>query len=268
MTTQLYRKADRADEVADLNLKDADPAAIIAATYDAWDGMLDDYLSRPEKLEDNNVILENKEDWFYDKARGLLTPYREKLRGVLTENELRHVADRRRCLAGLYISALLNETDISMLSLGPSPAIYNLLGWRLKPGKTLEIRGVCKAGYVAPRAEGGVVILRKRSSATEVGHMAEGGTFLLYNKLPPNAFAEGGLFVLADRGIVLCDEDTARRRDVIYGIESELHALDGMDVKLRSLYDKILAAGEAPDIPRVEKLARKIRKNLMKRKIA
>jgi len=296
-TEHLYKRAERADEVADPDMKDADPKEILAATYDAWLGIFDQY-----KDQDIRYTI----DMLYRQACRLVRPFKEKMAGTITEKELGPIADdphykecednqrnksgqavyRKYCYAGLYLSALLNETDLDRLSIGSFPAKLEEVGYCLQPGKTVEVREDAIVGNVGDAAQGGIGIVRGTCEgnvgwdasggifpvfgAVEgcVGYRATGGMFPIFGKVKHSigncvtggiftvyGTAEGNIGYDAAGGIFIAKQYFTVSMNGTYRVDTE--GLE-KDAELGRLLDELEVACRAEKFGEVETVARQI----------
>ncbi len=199
-TESLYRKAEHADEIADPDLTEANVAAI----YNVWRDFLGERYAPHEAFHRSN------NDSLYEQACRLVRPFKKQLTGTITEKDLgpmtndRYIwsvkdmfcsAGEEHCLAGLFLSALLNETNVDKLSLGSFPCVLSDAGYRLQPGKTVEIR---EGGWVddcCSYAQGGIGIVRGKVEK-HLGRYASGGIFPVYGTVEGGVGwdASGGVF--------------------------------------------------------------------------
>jgi len=201
MTTErLYKKAERADDMADLDLKDADPKELAKAIYEQWIGSISRHSYYPPNQKDIDAN--------YNLGLAMVRPYREKFKGVLRPREWYD--------NGEFLSILLNGTDLERLVLDfddyPDSA-----GYRLGTGKTLEINGnkekaIAERHSVAAFGQGGTLInngyimfagwhsdldFSNYGKCYSAANNATGGKWVNYNHIsgPFAEEAKDGLFI-------------------------------------------------------------------------
>jgi len=296
-TEQLYKKADKADEMADPDIKDMDKTTIARACYDVWVAGCKDV------IKDENFFLHmarNRDLWeeqcepLYRQACSIIAPYREKVNGTFNTSGLKlkrlmkkdhyfsddYPAEIR--MAGIYLSALLNETDLNKLVVdekdkktgGWDKAIeLSHLGWHMKPGKILEILEGCVTG-TAEHAEGGIVV--NYASALKCGGHSSDMIIVNYCSNSWGDGAKGSVFINMDDGsefgdksenCVLVDFGKTTyaggdlRADNIYHVESRdiWHSK-----QLIELGHALEEAGKKRDTPKIVELARKVDEHVRK----
>jgi len=278
----------RPDRAADVELKDAPPEEIIKATYGMWMDAI------PGRGYENA----------YEIACKMVRPFRSRFSGTLQSSA---VPECNNFFKGLYLSALLNETNFERLY-EDGQAVY--AGHRLRPGKTIEIVKGERAGdlgtqvqatYVAQEAEGGAVI--NRTKVSNLGTLASNLTCI--NRGEVNGLCvddrnpicinlgrvHSGICIgshepicinyskkvstigyLASGGVFVTTVELERvfldySRGKVYGVGPS-----DIDSALGSLLEELKKYSEGSDIPKAEETARKVDKYVRKtyepRKIA
>jgi len=290
-TEQLYKKADRADDVCDADIEKLDARTVIERTYEAW---LDTY----DHIHNTCQTTVPPEEPLYESACRIIRPYGKTITGALTEKDFEvmvKLADRECMMNATYMSAVLNETDARMLTLSAQHwefQEHNLhcgtIGYRLKQGKVLKLlKGV--HGEIGAHATGGAVISNDRSYrigteasdgifinkgyATEMGTGAKGGVFLNLASGVLTDFgceARGGIFLSTaansavgygaspDCVFVFRDGPNADNR-----VEKQAAHMVGpeelaKDKELSDLMDIVEAAGNEGKYNKVKRIARVI----------
>jgi hypothetical protein len=108
-TEQLYRKAEHADEMADLDLTDASQDEIIEATYSAW------FEATKEYGENVVAILDDLEPLYREACR-IISPFKDRICGEFRTGQVDWKCEGdANLLVGTYLAALLNETKLERL---------------------------------------------------------------------------------------------------------------------------------------------------------
>jgi hypothetical protein len=287
-TERLYRKAERADDIGDLDLLGADQKEIIDRTYDVWFGDVNPVI---KELRDFNPL--------YKLACRIVRPFKVLISGTLTDRDFSAAKAKRLCkeewAAGLYVSAVLNETDAKRLYWGDFPYGLDSLGCDLKEGKTLCIieGGPIDVRYAGSAARGGTVIndrkvygmgdcardgifINKRHCET-MGEEARGGIFVNIDCADQMGNrATGGLFVDYDRSHNIDGKVSWRSARTRYEKNGATYQHDALNAEkdefLRKLMDRMEEAAMKEKIADVKETGRKIdahlRKTYKPRKIA
>ncbi len=184
----LYRNAEHADDLADLDLG-TDPAEVLKGAYSVWNQQREEFYS---KGNPNLWNSESEHEFLYSEACKLVRPYKGLFKGTITGNDFLfigegvlaaegYVPDEERAgygcqyssgfgcssvtsheftsHAGLFLSALLNETDLESMAVDWYPAQLWGLGYRLKDGKTVVVCPDGRLGDLGEKAEGGVTLV-------------------------------------------------------------------------------------------------------------
>jgi len=186
-TEQLYKKADKADEVADLDLTDVDPKEIITAIYEVW---LDRTLDIYNESHGSCWYLPEGEDRMYDIACKIIKPFADKITGDFNTSEMSIVKKRA---SGLYLSALHNHTRLGKLTISSN---IGGVGRDLPIGKTLEICKDINIHAVGTEINGGTII--NYGEVDDLGSGIKSGNLFNYGKTSTvngmGAEAESGNF--------------------------------------------------------------------------
>jgi len=242
----------RPERTAELDIGGASREEIINATYGAWTSFL------------KSCDKDTPDDTLYDYACALVRPFKTKISGVLTERDVLRafaLGKDEHDENGVYLSALLNETDASMLALGKIKPPRNVLkgvGFCLKPGKIVSARdGVLGLGSCA---EGGIVI--NRGEVHWMSSYAEGGLHINggYISSTLGEGASGGTFITMNddvsRGMLAYPKGPA------YAIYWDKWKSDG---DIRALVGELLEADDRLDAPKMNAIARKIDAHVRKK---
>jgi len=293
-TEQLYKRAERADDLSDLDLKDADMYQIAQAIYDSW-------------FPGTNV--EPSDLSYYDSHRKrairMLAPFREKIKGCFDAAKMTFkpadVEWMGHANVGMYLSALLESTAVdSMLINNHTPSIdIDDLG-----GKTVEILPGSSVGTVA--FNNGTVINRghvfdvmvrgpatfinygygrllnayERSGlivnfgeADSLGYECDEGVFLNFGELGNRADEETSMGYCCTGGVYVAKTKPKGgcmvRAGGTHYINPEQLA---KRLELSALMDRIEEAGKTCDVQKIREYGRKVdenvRKKYVKRKVA
>jgi hypothetical protein len=158
-----------------IKMKDNASAKIITATYQDWLRGIDG-----EHLPDN-VYVNSEINRLYQHACAVIKPYQDKLSAPLVETDIEPVTASEKGFAGLYLSALLNQTAARSLTVNKTSTKLFGVGYRLQPGKTLEIGKDAKLEYVGWGALGGT-INSFGEGINEIGTNAESLTILNHGR--------------------------------------------------------------------------------------
>jgi len=105
----LYKKAERADDIADLDLKDASQDEIIEATYRVW------FEATKEHRENPIGIIDELEP-LYKEACRIISPFKDRICGEFRTGQVDWKTEGyANLLVGTYLAALLNETKLECL---------------------------------------------------------------------------------------------------------------------------------------------------------
>jgi len=288
-TAQLYRKAERADDICDLDLTDSDEKQILENTYEVFLKTVEPsvhYVTRPPFSST------------YATACKILRPFREHLKSAIRETDFRRLggtypaSENDKGLShvyvaysGLYLSALLNETKVRKLSMcrekNDKLASPQNVGYLLKHGRVVDVEKSGNPWSLGHVARGGINI--NRGSSFEIGHYATGGIFINHEKTTwLGASAKGGIFLNfgevdpkdnvaqgASGGIFITDAERwfTEHEQGFYFIAMEKNR----DGKLKTLLKETERASDKRHYKDIGQLARKIdahvRKNY-KRQVA
>jgi len=186
------------------------PLEVVHVTYQLWlpivrgSGSINKFID-PNSFDGKYEL--NECENLYQEAVKLLSPYAEVFRNVKQrdlDNILAEVKDSESSASGLYLSALLNVTNLQQLD---SRFNHEILGYRLAPGKTLILREwskVCELGrnaqgnivnfgatdYMAQNVEKGIQI-NYGSVSKVMGFQSGGGIQINYNLVNDLAFSAG-----------------------------------------------------------------------------
>jgi len=192
----LYKKADKADDMADLDLKDAEPMQIVGACYAEW---------LNENTDKYKVWMHSDppREILYRNACRIIRPFKEKLAGELYTDRLPLVkkiseeAEKNSCKdydTGYFFSAVLNETGVNKLCIGRLSRNEGGFGYRLQPGKTVEVLRWGRVSHIGDRAEGGTVV--NNGDVGGMGDYAKSGKFVNNGRADSMGFfAESGDFI-------------------------------------------------------------------------
>ena len=261
----------RPDRTADVVLEGGSREDIIDVTYQAWLGAVRQCKDPSESVEQ-----------LYEAACQLVRPFRKKITGELTGKELKPIRNDPGYVsiinsvsdAGLYISALLNETDITKVTVDRTLPLISHIGYRLGHEKMIEVgRGevtwdifkeaTCGVGINHGRIEqfmgkensGGILV--NLGHICHLGYDANGGTFLNFGG-DPNTIGYGakdGVFVsrtMPSSGNFLPKYDYG---GPAYGVKPEELR---NDKDLDKMMDEVEKSARDSDTPAVAKLGRKI----------
>jgi len=202
----LYRNAEHADDLADLDLG-TDPAEVLKGAHSVWNQRFEELY----KKDFNFARSDAGEELLYGEACKLVRPYKELFKGTITGNDFLFIGEgvlaregfvpdkdiagygreygefgytgRSREFSssdGLFLSALLNETDLESMFVDWYPARLWGLGYRLKEGKTAIVGPEARLGDLGEKAEGGAtlvygeVMIRMAKSASGGVHLNMG----------------------------------------------------------------------------------------------
>jgi len=299
-TEQLYKKAERADDIGDVDLTDADMGEIAQHVYDAWFSRVKENLN-PSYTDSSR-----------SKAIQMLEPFREKLKGEFNTSKMcftngtvdDKTDDNVSMAVQIYLSALVEGTDISKLVVGKHALPRSLVDIRMPrmKGKTVEISPEGSVWY-ANIGEGTLLNRGKMNEAVSygnstyinfgeawffgahddgclfinygeaqgIGYKCKGGIFLNFGKAGKGDETavgyrcSGGVFVTKTEPV---GGFLVKPEGPVYGVGPE--ELE-KDRELSGLMDEIEAIGKVPDVPKANELARKIDAHVRanyKRKIA
>ena len=246
MTTErLYRKADRADDIADLDLTDADPKELAKVLYESWLSSTAEL--RYSTLDDYNSNLKSVYDKIgkeiYHEAARIVRPFAGKFSGTISTAELsaRRFKEENYAL-GYFLSALLDETGAERLLITDPPReIYELALHR--SDKIVDIAANCRVNTLHSNVRtitinhGEIFIDRQKY-----------GFQICYGKEPWSilGFEERKVCVMAVPVRGTYSPDTLYQRDF------------EKDAELSGFVGQMETASNGGDIPLIRKLARKI----------
>jgi len=270
----LYKRAEHAEEIGDLDLTDAGPKEIIKATYEAW-------CSATKNLHIEHYPHPGP---IYEAACRIIRPFGKRISGSLRADSIPSPLPGRT--NGLYLSALLNETDADVLSVGKLGYEIDFIGWYMKSGKAAIVENDAKVSWLGYGAQnstavilGDVGITGIRSSGLNCINL--GGTCLASNNRGMTFINYGHINDLCGRtddGMLIettgkCYYEDNRVTKILVGKNSYCVDVEDIcaDLPLQVMLEELESASKGSDMPKVNDGIRKVDAHVRKnypRKIA